>query len=136
LQRAYGGKNSLENGQPEEFINGPLKSGIACFADLPTHHHLNGCGPASIETLVSLIGVRSNDDAFANKSALAILSTGCFPSIRPTAPSNSLPCFSHEKGLEFNTAIRTRNRFVSWAHPHQNFVMAAERAMAAQEKSI
>jgi hypothetical protein len=35
-QRARGGKDSIENGQPEEFIDGSLKSGIACFADSPT----------------------------------------------------------------------------------------------------
>jgi hypothetical protein len=76
-QRARGEKDSIENGQPEEFINGLLKSGIACFADWPMHHHLNGCGSASIETLLNLIGIRSNDDALVNESALAIVSADC-----------------------------------------------------------
>jgi hypothetical protein len=83
FQRARGEKDSIENRQPEAFINGSLKSGIACFADSPTHHPLNGCGSALIETLVSLIGMRSNDDAFANKGTFAILSADCrFDAVR------------------------------------------------------
>jgi hypothetical protein len=70
-QRACGGKDSIEYGQPEELIKGPLKSGIACFADSPRDHHLNGCESASIKTLVSLIGRGSNDNM------LAILSADC-----------------------------------------------------------
>jgi hypothetical protein len=76
-QRVRGGQDLIENGQPEEFINSSLKSGIARFADSPTYHHLNGCGSASIETLMSLIGIRSDDDELANESALAIVSADC-----------------------------------------------------------
>jgi hypothetical protein len=75
--RARGRKDSIGNGQLGESIDGPLKSGIDCFADSPMHHHLNGSGPVSIETLVSFIGICSNDDALANKSALVILFADC-----------------------------------------------------------
>jgi hypothetical protein len=53
-QRARGGKDSIENGQPEEFLHGPLKNGITCFADSQTYHYLNGCGSAAIETFDEL----------------------------------------------------------------------------------
>jgi hypothetical protein len=73
LHRARGRNDSIENGQPEGFINCPLSSGIVDLADLPTYHHLNGRGSASVETLVSLIGIRSNDDALAIYSQTVFL---------------------------------------------------------------